>query len=125
MEKPLIALIEDDRFYASIVISHLESLGYRVFHETNGEDGLRKIKEKQPQLVLLDIGLPAMDGFQVLQEIRDDSDTFMIPVFIVTRLCDREDVARAFALGANQYLVKQQHPIDDLVHHVERQLAVV
>jgi len=66
-----------------------------------------------------------MDGFQVLQEIRDDSDTFMIPVFIVTRLCDREDVARAFALGANQYLVKQQHPIDDLVHHIERQLAVV
>lgn len=125
MESPLIAIIEDDRFYASIVSSRLESLGYRVFHETNGEDGLRKVKEKTPQLVLLDIGLPGMDGFQVLQGIRDDSETFMIPVFMVTRLCDREDVARAFALGANQYLVKNQHPIEDLVHHIERQLAVV
>lgn len=125
MEQPLIAIIEDDRFYASIIASHLEALGYRTFHETNGEEGLRKIKEKMPQLVLLDIGLPNLDGFQVLQAIRDDSETFTIPVFMVTRLCDREDVARAFALGANQYLVKNQHPINDIIHHVERQLAVV
>lgn len=125
MEKPLIAIIEDDRFYASIVISHLENLGYRTFHETNGEEGLRKVKERLPQLVLLDIGLPNLDGFQILQGIRDDSDTYATPVFMVTRLCDSEDVARAFALGANQYLVKNQHPIEDLIHHIERQLAVL
>lgn len=124
MDKPLILHIEDDRIYAAIVRSFLESQGFRYHQESSGEEGFKKIREKQPALVLLDIGLPQMDGFEVLKRIRDDSELYHIPVFMLSRLSDKEDVLKSFALGANQYLVKQQHPMNDLRHHISRQLAI-
>lgn len=124
MEKPLIYFVEDDRVYAAFLQKQLEAHGYRCLHDSSGEEAQRKIREKQPDLVLLDIGLPTTDGFEILKRIRDDSDTYRIPVMMLSRLSEREDIARAFALGANQYLIKMHHTPSDILGHIDRQLRI-
>lgn len=99
-----ILLIEDNRDFAATLSANLEREGYDVTVAATGTDGLAKAKASQPDLVILDLMLPAMSGYTVLQRFRDEGrDT---PVLIMTALGTEEEKLRGFGLGADDYVVK-------------------
>jgi CheY-like chemotaxis protein len=118
-DAPKILLIDDDMMVQYVVSSHLESEGYRVIIGIDGRDGLKQAREHKPDVVLLDIDLPKLDGWSVLQEIKADEEIGGVPVVI---LSVEESRARAFSLGASDYLVK---PVDPprISEVVRRELA--
>jgi DNA-binding response OmpR family regulator len=99
-----ILLIEDNRDYAATLKANLEREGYRVEVAATGVEGLARARRKPPDLVVLDLMLPAMDGFTVLQRMRDQG--LGMPVLIMTALGTEEEKLRGFGLGADDYIVK-------------------
>ena len=99
-----ILLIEDNRDYARTLQSNLEREGYEVSVASNGVEGLQLAKAQQPDLIILDLMLPAMNGFTVLQRLRDEGRE--APVLIMTALGTEEEKLRGFGLGADDYVVK-------------------
>ncbi len=106
-----IAIIEDDALLAQMYSQKFKKDGYQVVSATNGEDGLKLVKEQKPALVLLDIMMPKMNGLQVLKAIKEDPDEQIssTPVILLTNLArDDKDVSRGLELGAATYLVKSK-----------------
>lgn len=99
-----ILLIEDNRDYAATLKANLEREGYDVLVAATGVAGLESARQKTPDLVVLDLMLPAMDGFTVLQRMRDQG--LGMPVLIMTALGTEEEKLRGFGLGADDYIVK-------------------
>jgi DNA-binding response OmpR family regulator len=99
-----ILLIEDNRDYAATLRVNLEREGYAVAHAATGSDGLELAKRMEPDLIILDLMLPAMSGFTVLQRLRDEGRE--APVLIMTALGTEEEKLRGFGLGADDYVVK-------------------
>src|SRR3954464_8643863 len=99
-----ILLIEDNRDYAATLSANLEREGYEVALAANGVDGLAMAKRDAPDLIILDLMLPAMSGFTVLQRLRDEGRE--APVLIMTALGTEEEKLRGFGLGADDYVVK-------------------
>ena len=99
-----ILLIEDNRDYARTLQSNLEREGYEVSVASTGVEGLQLAKAQQPDLIILDLMLPAMNGFTVLQRLRDEGRE--APVLIMTALGTEEEKLRGFGLGADDYVVK-------------------
>jgi PAS domain S-box-containing protein len=116
---PTVLIVEDDAEVLQMLKVTLEAEELKVLTATSGEDGLRLAREKLPDLISLDIRLPDLDGYEVLQLLKRTPDTADIPVFIVSVVADRE---RGLALGAMDYLVK---PIDEsrLMELVNRALS--
>lgn len=119
-DMPTILCIEDDKIFADIVCKTLMREGFDVIHATNGEDGLRKAREGMPDAILLDIGLPKKDGFEVLEALKAETGTKTIPVVMLSRLSSKEDVDQCFALGCDEYLIKTQHTPEDVAAHLRR-----
>ncbi len=103
---PFIVIVEDDTFLAQMYASKLTLEGYRVSIAPDGERGWQMIERERPDLVLLDILMPKMDGFAVLEKIRRSMSTQNIPVILLTNMSQKKDVERGLALGANDYLIK-------------------
>jgi DNA-binding response OmpR family regulator len=99
-----ILLIEDNRDYAATLSANLEREGYDVTVAANGVDGLALAKRDEPDLIILDLMLPSMNGFTVLQRLRDEGRE--APVLIMTALSTEEEKLRGFGLGADDYVVK-------------------
>lgn len=104
--KKHILLIEDDGFLASIYAQKLELEGLDVSLATNGEEGLRMATKDKPALILLDLIMPKVNGFQVLEQLKKDPETKDIPVLVLSNLGQKEDVERCMALGAVGYVIK-------------------
>jgi len=101
-------LIEDDVSLAQMYRTKLEKDGYTVRVAGDGEDALRQVAERVPDLIFLDIRLPRMDGLSFLETLRRQEDTRNIPVVIVSNYSEEELIARGLQLGALEYLVKSQ-----------------
>ncbi len=101
-----VLLIEDDEAAAEMYRLRLASDGYTVIIASNGEQGLRRAVEDRPDLIYLDVRLPKMDGFEVLERLRADAATASIPVVIVTNYGEPELQQRGLSLGALEFLVK-------------------
>ena len=101
--RPLVVVIEDDPSSAELLTLHLGAAGLRPVTRDSGPDGLRAVRELHPDIVVLDIRLPGMDGWEVLTAVKADPDVSHTPVVVVSVLPDR---ARGIALGASDYLVK-------------------
>jgi len=99
-----ILLVEDNRAYAETLKSNLEREGYEVAVAPTGVDGLEAAKHNTPDLIILDLMLPAMNGFTVLQRLRDEGHE--TPVLIMTALGTEDEKLRGFGLGADDYVVK-------------------
>ncbi|MBU1448228.1 response regulator [Patescibacteria group bacterium] len=119
MDKQRILLIEDDAFLAGIYARKLELAGYDVSLATNGEDGLKLAAKDLPALILLDLVLPKVDGFEVLERLKIDGATHPIPVVILTNLGQREDVERCMAAGAVGYVIKAHALPDETVTKIK------
>jgi DNA-binding response OmpR family regulator len=99
-----ILLIEDNRDFAATLSANLEREGYDVSVAPTGVEGLEMAKQSHPDLIILDLMLPAMSGFTVLQRLRDEGRD--APVLIMTALGTEEEKLRGFGLGADDYVVK-------------------
>lgn len=106
MPKQLILLVEDDGFLSGIYAQKLEVEGYDVALATNGEEGLRLAEKDDPALILLDLLMPKMDGFEMLEKLKANPNLKDIPVLVLTNLGQREDVERCMKLGAVGYIIK-------------------
>jgi len=104
--KTLILMVEDQRGFRRIYQDVLTNAGYDVLTAEDGEIGWDLARGKKPHLILLDLGLPKLNGFEVLQKVRADEDTRGIPVLIFSVVGEQADIDRALALGATDYAVK-------------------
>lgn len=98
--------IEDDPFYAELLSTRLRDSGYIVFHASTGRDGLLMAEREHPDLIYLDLMLPDMSGFDILQQLRSAGDSKDTPIIILSNLGDDENTKRGLALGATSYIVK-------------------
>jgi DNA-binding response OmpR family regulator len=124
MDKKKILIIEDEATLQRSLSEFLTAEGFEVLSALDGEEGLDMVKEKNPDLVLLDIILPKKDGYEVLGEIKKDEKTTKIPVVLLTNLEAAEDVQRAFDAGATTYLVKSNYKLEDIVKKIKEILKM-
>jgi DNA-binding response OmpR family regulator len=106
MSKGTILIVEDQQGFRRIYHDVLVNDGYEVMEAQDGEEGWNMVKEHKPHLVLLDLGLPKVDGFEVLKRIRADAETKHIPIIIFSVLGEQKDVKKGLEMGANDYTVK-------------------
>jgi DNA-binding response OmpR family regulator len=116
-----ILLADDDPLVASIVGHRFRKAGYRLDHVADGAAALRAIEQERPDLVILDLKMPELDGFGVLRHLRADPGLKSLPVIILTALGDEQDVLRGFSAGADDYLAKPFSPAE-LAVRVDRLL---
>ncbi len=124
MEKSKIhvLIVEDDEFLAGIYIKKFEMEGYKVTHCDNGEKALADIKKKKPDIVLLDVLLPKLDGFAVLEKLKADASVKDIPVILLTNLGQKDDVEKGLAAGAVDYMIKAHFKPSEIVEKVRKVL---
>lgn len=119
-----ILLVEDDDSLANVYTSRLEVEGFVVKRVPNGEDALAAAVEFKPDLVLLDVMMPKVSGFDVLDILRNTPETANLKVVMLTALSQDTDKARADQLGADDYLVKSQVVIADVIERIKHHVGV-
>lgn len=125
MPKPKILVIEDDRFLRKVYLTKLAQENFDAVSAIDGEEGLNKWKTEKPDLVLLDLILPKMNGFQVLEEAKNDPSIKDIPVIILSNLGQDSDIERGRKIGAIDYLVKANMSINDVVEKIGNYIKTV
>lgn len=118
-----ILTIEDDRFLRQLIQKKLADSGFEALSASDGESGLTLIKEQKPDLVLLDLILPGIDGFEVLATIKKDPETKDIPVIILSNLGQEGDVNKGVEYGAVDYMVKAHFTPNEIVEKVKQSLG--
>lgn len=108
--KPRILVVEDEVGIGRLLTAYLESVGFEVHHETHGEPALLYAAEHRPDLVILDLRLPDLHGYEVCQELRRLYDAWALPIMILSSLDANSDKIRGYAYGANAYLTKPFEP---------------
>ena len=114
-----ILLIEDDPFLSEIYVIKFKEAGFEISLAQDGSLGLQRIKEEMPDLVLLDIVMPNVDGLEVLRAMKNDATTRDIPVVILSNLGEQEDIKRGLQLGAEFYIVKAHYTPTEVVARVK------
>jgi DNA-binding response OmpR family regulator len=114
METKKVVIVEDDHFLSSVLKSRLEKEGFLVLTAFDGDEGLAMVRKEKPDVVLLDLIMPKVSGFEVLEGISSDPELSTIPVMIASNLGQDSDIEKAKSLGAHDYYVKVRTSIDDL-----------
>jgi len=112
--------IEDESVIHKTLSDVLSQKEYEIFSALDGEAGVRLAKEKHPDLILLDLVMPKMNGFEVLHALKTEEITKDIPVIVLTNLEQMEDIQKAIDLGATTYLVKSNYNLNEVVAIIER-----
>lgn len=114
-----VLIIEDDEFLRGLINKKLTAEGFAMISAIDGEEGIKKAKEEKPDLILLDLVLPNVDGFEVLAKIKDDPVSSSIPVIILSNLSQKEDIDKGVKLGAVDYIIKAQFTPEEIVDKVK------
>jgi DNA-binding response OmpR family regulator len=114
-----ILFIEDESDLQKTFSDVLEKKGYEIIMALDGEVGLKLAKSKNPDLILLDLILPKIHGFDVLKELKSDPKTKDIPIIVLTNLEGMADINKAIELGATTYLVKAHYSLDEVIKKIE------
>lgn len=114
-----ILVVEDEKFLREMMIKRLDSEGFKAFGAIDGEEGLKKIKEEKPGLVLLDLVLPGIGGFDFLSKVKQDPETDKIPIIILSNLGQEEEIKRGMNLGAVDYLVKANFTPTEIIEKIK------
>lgn len=121
--KNKILIIEDEADLLELYTLQFESEGFFVTSATKGEEGLKLASQEKPDIILLDVILPKMDGFKVLKKLKGNSATKDIPVVMLTNLGGQQDEEEGKKLGALDYLIKANYTPVELAKKVQRYLA--
>jgi DNA-binding response OmpR family regulator len=119
-----ILLVEDDDALATVYQTRLEAEGFNIRRVPNGEEALAAALDYKPNLILLDVMMPKVSGFDVLDILRNTPETANVKVIMLTALSQDTDRERADSLGVDDYLVKSQVVIADVVERIKTQLGV-
>jgi two-component system phosphate regulon response regulator PhoB len=122
MQDKRILLVEDNEDLAGLVQYRLRKEGYQVVWRADGLSGLEEARASHPDLVILDLFLPRMSGFEVLETLKQDAATRSIPVVLLTALSQEENVIKGLALGAADYMIKPVRP-NELVIRINKIVA--
>lgn len=117
-----ILFIEDESALQKTIEEALKQENFEVIKALDGEIGLKIAKKELPDLILLDLILPKLDGFEVLKELKKDEATKDIPVIILTNLEGTQDIEKALSLGATTYLVKANYDLEEVVEKIKNVL---
>jgi len=104
--KPVVLIVEDEAIFRVVFTGVLKGNGYTVHEAINGEEGLELAKSVKPEVILLDLVLPKLNGFEVLKVLKQNKDTSNIPVIVLSVLGEEDKMQMAFSLGANDYMIK-------------------
>jgi len=118
--KTKILLIEDDNFLVEMYTTKFELEGFEVASAEDGQKGLEMVKREKPDIILLDILMPKMDGFAVLDALKKDNATSGIPVILLTNLGQKDDVKKGFEKGAVGYLIKAHFMPSEVVDKIKK-----
>lgn len=119
----VLLIIEDDPLMSRMYQKAFSYEGYKVEIAFNGEEGIDKVRNIKPTIVLLDIMMPKMNGLQVLDKLKADPDTRSIPVVVLTNLAGEHDAEVALTKGAVKYIVKSQHEPKEITDMVKEIIA--
>ena len=115
-----IVLVEDDSLMSSILAAHLIKEGFNIISVTEGAQAFERIQAEQPSIVLLDIVLPGIGGFDILAKLKQDESTKSIPVLILSNLGSKEEIQRGIDLGAEDYLVKANSMVEEITGKIQK-----
>ena len=118
-----VLLVEDDNFLRDLISQKLRREGFRVIEAVDGEDSVRKMSDNTVHIVLLDLILPGIDGFTVLNKMKTELGLTQVPVIILSNLGQKDDIDKGLRLGATDYLVKAHNTPGEIVNKVKSVLA--
>lgn len=122
-KNPTVLIVDDDSFNNSIYGKKFESIGCRVITARNGLDGIRLAKKHEPDLVLLGLMMPGLNGFEVLEGLKEDTELMHIPVIVMTGLSHESDIRKCQDLGCAAYLIKSQVKPEEVMKKVKSLLG--
>ena len=111
-QRKKILVVDDERHIVRLVQVNLERAGHQVVSAFDGKEALKKVDSEKPNLIVLDVMMPHMDGFEVLKRLRANADTKNIPVIMLTAKAQDADVFRGWASGVDCYLTKPFNPME-------------
>lgn len=120
MNTPKLLLVEDDRDLIEMYETKFKMEGFAVVKAENGLGVLELVKKEKPVIVLLDIVMPELDGFQVLKSLKADAETKAVPVILLTNLSQESDIKKSAELGAADYLVKANFTPNEVAAKVRK-----
>lgn len=121
-EKKKVLIVEDDKFIAEVYVTKLNREGFDVILAGDGEDALAKIKRERPDMVLLDILMPKMDGMEMMEKLSQDDELKNIKVIFLTNANEKDFVDKALEAGAVDYLVKSNYTPDEVVKKIREKM---
>jgi len=122
-DKVFVLVIEDDKFLRELLVRKLASEGFDVQNAIDAQAAFAILAERKPNIILLDLILPGVDGFEILTRIKADQKIASVPVVILSNLGQKEDLEKAMALGAKDFMVKANFTLDEIVAKVRGILA--
>jgi len=117
-DKKTILLVEDDVFVSDIYQTKISSEGYEVILAENGLEAIKKLEKSIPDLILLDIIMPYMDGMETLRKIKSEEKWKKIPIILLTNLSDKEKIEEALGVGADDFLIKSHFTPSEVISKV-------
>lgn len=118
-----ILIIEDDNFLQDLEANKLKKDNYQVITASTGDEAIEKLQEPEISLILLDLILPNIDGFDVLKKIRETEGLKKVPVIVFSNLSEEKDVKKAKDLGANNFMVKSNFSLSELAEYINKILS--
>jgi DNA-binding response OmpR family regulator len=122
-KKIKILLVEDDSFLLNMYATKFELENFDVVVAEDGEKGIRMAKTEKPDIILLDIMLPKIDGFDVLKALKKSQETSNLPVILLTNLSQKDDIDKGLALGAVDFLIKAHFMPSEVVEKIKKILS--
>ncbi len=121
-EKIKILFVEDDNFLIKAYRIKFENSGFNVFVAMDGKEGLKIADEEKPALIVLDLMLPKMNGFEFLKKIKSNKKMKNIPVIAISNLGQAADKEKAISLGAVEYFIKTEHTLEEIIEKISKHL---
>lgn len=118
--KKKILIMEDDPFIARMYFKKLTELDYIVKQADNGIEGLDVLKTYKPDLIMLDIIMPQMDGFEVIRKIKESKNLANIPILLLSNLGERENIEKGLAIGADDYIIKAHFTPEEVIKRIKK-----
>lgn len=117
-----VAIIEDEEILLKVLKEKFEKANFDVTTAINGEEAASVIRKHHPDIIILDLVLPQKSGFEVLRELKSDAELKTTPIIVLSNLGQDDDIKKALREGADDYLVKTQHPINEVIEKVKDRL---
>ena len=119
-----ITIVEDEEILRDLLKNKLTAEGYEVSTANDGEEGITRIKQERPDLIILDIVMPKMGGFEVMEELNKDEELAKIPVLVVSNSGQPVEIDKAKSLGAKDWLIKTEFDPQEVIDKVKKQISL-